>query len=499
MDQQFQEIIQYQLADLGQSLSYLWGEYSLLAIILVLLFLEILRKKEHNLLFVLLAIAALAGSLLFQDFETNILLFEGNLKKDALSSFGKFLFAGSGIICLLFLFVERRRKEVQDKGAEYPLLLLGLILGLNFLSMTQNLLYLYLSLEVVSICSYILAAWQDRGSKQAESALKYIIFGATASGIMLYGISWLYGFTGSLNPASEGFLTALEQIPVEALILSFSLIFAGFLFKLAAFPFHFWAPDIYEGIPYSLAAFFSVAPKAAAFIALYRFLELFQEATFYDYLLYILGSLALLSMTVGNLLALRQKNIKRLLAFSGIAHSGFMIMALICLKGLGGPSLLFYLFVYTLLNLSAFILADHFSELGGSEEFIDWGQLGKHAGFAGVLLAIAMAGLIGLPPTAGFTAKWYVFVSLFEQSQGAETSFWIILLLGAIINTLISIYYYLLPLIYLFFRKQKLEKILPQNQRFLLLPAIISIPVLVLGTYGFDKFLNLMQEILWNS
>lgn len=499
MDQQFQEIVQQQLADLGQSLSYLWGEYSLLIAIVVLLFLEILRKKEYNLFFILLAIAGLIASLFFQDFETNVLLFEGNLQKDALSSFGKFLFAGSGIICLLFLWVERGRKQVEDKGAEYPLILLGLILGLNFLSMSLNLLYLYLSLEVVSICSYMLAAWQDRGSKQAESALKYIIFGATASGIMLYGISWLYGFTGSLNPASEGFVAALTQIPTEALILSFSLIFAGFLFKLAAFPFHFWAPDIYEGIPYSLAAFFSVAPKAAAFIALYRFLAVFQDSAFYDNLIFLLGSLALLSMTVGNLLALRQKNIKRLLAFSGIAHSGFMILALICLKGLGGPSLLFYLFVYTLLNLSAFILADHFSELSSSENFMEWGQLGKHATLAGLLLAISMAGLIGLPPTGGFTAKWYVFLSLFEQSQGVASTFWIVLLLGAIINTLISLYYYLIPLIYLYFRKQELEKILPQNQSFLLIPAIISIPLLVLGTYGFDKFLNLMQEILWNS
>ncbi|MEL6256540.1 MAG: NADH-quinone oxidoreductase subunit N, partial [Bacteroidota bacterium] len=437
MDQQFQEIVQHQLADLSQSLSYLWGEYSLIAVILLLLFLEILRKKEHNLLSILLAIGVLLTSLFFQGFEINLLLFEGNLKKDALSSFGKYLFAGSGIICLLFLFAERRRTQVQDKGAEYPLILLGLVLGLNFLSMAQNLLYLYVSLEIVSICSYILAAWQDRGSKQAESALKYIIFGATASGIMLYGISWLYGFTGSLNPASEGFVSALAQIPTEALMLSFSLIFVGFLFKLAAFPFHFWAPDIYEGIPYSLAAFFSVAPKAAAFIALYRFLEIFQEAAFYEYLLYILGSLALLSMTVGNLLALRQRNIKRLLAYSGIAHSGFMLLALICLKGLGGPSLLFYILVYSLLNLSAFILADHFSERSSSEEFRDWGQLGKHASLAGLLLSIAMAGLIGLPPTAGFTAKWYVFLSLFEQSKGSGSSFWILLLLGAIINTLI--------------------------------------------------------------
>ncbi|MEM8887897.1 MAG: NADH-quinone oxidoreductase subunit N [Bacteroidota bacterium] len=499
MDQQFQEIVQQQLADLSQSLSYLWGEYSLLIAIVLLLFLEILRKKDHSLLFILLAMGGLLTNLFFQGFDTNTLLFEGNLQKDALSSFGKYLFAGSGIVCLLFLLVERGRKQVQDKGAEYPLILLGLILGLNFLSMSLNLLYLYLSLEVVSICSYILAAWQDRGSQQAESALKYIIFGATASGIMLYGISWLYGFTGSLNPASEGFIAALEQIPIEALILSFSLIFAGFLFKLAAFPFHFWAPDIYQGIPYSLAAFFSVAPKVAAFIALYRFLEIFQDSQFYPYLTFILGSLALLSMTVGNLLALRQKNIKRLLAFSGIAHSGFMLLALIGLKGLGGPSLLFYLFVYTLLNLSAFILADHFSELSASEEFIDWGQVGKQGGIAGVLFAIAMAGLIGLPPTAGFTAKWYVFLSLFEQSQGDSSTFWIILLLGAIINTLISLYYYLIPLIYLYFRKQKLEKILPQNQSFLLIPAIISIPLLVLGTYGFDKFLNLMQEILWNS
>jgi len=357
MDLHFQKIIQDQLADISQSLTHLLPEATLAGMLILLVILELFRKKAREGWMIGLSILGLGLSLLFVPLTGRLFLFEGNLTADGISSFAKILFAGSGIISLLYVRFYTPDKTEGQCRAEYYILFLGLMLGLYFLSMANHLLYLYLSLELVSICSYLLTAYQKRGTKQAEAALKYIIFGATASGIMLYGISWLYGFTGSLLPASDNFVQSLAEIPAEAQILAFSLIFAGFLFKVAAFPFHFWAPDVYEGISFPLASFFSVAPKLAGFIALLRFMHHLEQATIFPTLLMILGSLALLGMTIGNLLALGQQNIKRLLAYSGIAHAGFLLMALICMQGLGQAALLFYLGVYTLLNLADFILA----------------------------------------------------------------------------------------------------------------------------------------------
>lgn len=498
MDLHFQKIIQHQLADISQSLPHLLPEATLVGMIIILVIGELFRKKSRENGLIGLSILGLGVSLFFIPLEDRFLLFEGSLEADGISSFAKILFVGSGIISLLYVKFFERDKTAGQGRAEYYILFLGLILGLFFLSMAHHLLYLYLSLELVSICSYLLTAYQKRGSKQAEAALKYIIFGATASGIMLYGISWVYGFTGSLLPTSDGFVLSLQEIPAEAQVLAFSLIFAGFLFKVAAFPFHFWAPDVYEGISFPLAGFFSVAPKAAGFIALLRLMHSLLEASIFPTLLMILGSLALVGMSVGNLLAIRQRNIKRLLAYSGISHAGFLLVALICIQGIGQAALLFYLGIYTLLNLSAFILAGKFSSLSGSENFRNWSGMGKSASWAGLLLTVCLAGLIGLPPTGGFIAKWYVFIALFEQNQGALSGFYSILIIGALVNTVISIYYYLSPLIYLFLKP--IQEGIQRKRNFLLeaLASALIVPILVFGVYGFDKIINHLQNILWN-
>lgn len=499
MDAQFQQLIRDQLADISQSLAHLLPEYLIAGAILLLLILDIWagKWKDHGMF--ALSLLSLLAAIYFSDFSFPTDLFEKNLRIDSLSTFGKYLFAGIAIVCLSFQkFSHQEEKSLSEDTPNYSIWM-GLILGLYFLSMSLNFLYIYLSLEIISICSYLLTAWNKQERISAEAGLKYLIFGATASAIMLYGISLIYGFGGSLQPTDPAFLTALESIPLEAQLLAFSLFLAGFLFKIAAFPFHFWAPDVYEAIPFPLAAFFSVAPKAGGFIVLVRLLDCLANSSIYDPLLILLGLLAVLSMTVGNLLALRQKDIKRLLAYSGIAHTGFLLMAIICLKGLGLASLLFYLTIYSLLNLSAFMLGAYFTQSSQSVSFLEWQGLGKHMTFAAILLSISFAGLIGLPPTAGFIAKWYVFVSLFEQSQGGLSNFWVILIIAGIVNSLISIYYYLLPLIQLFFKKST-APIAAQKARFeLAISSLLLFPVMVLGVYGFDGLFKLFQSFMESS
>lgn len=501
MDQTFQKSLQAQLAEISQGLSHLLPEAILSAILILLLLWELLRKKPQGSGMLGFTLVGLILCACVIPHGNSHILFEGNLVSDGISHLGKYLFLGSGIVSLCFFKFQQGGKS-QPLSGEYYLLFTGLILGLFFLSMSVHFLYLYLSLELISICSYLLTAHeathQKQGSKQAESAIKYIIFGAASSGIMLYGISWMYGFTGTLLPTSSDYISALQEVPEEAQILAFTLIFAGFLFKVAAFPFHFWAPDVYEGISFPLAGFFSVAPKAAGFLALFRMLYHLQKAEIFPKLLLILGILALAGMTLGNLLALRQKNIKRLLAYSGIAHAGFILMALVCLPGTGSAAMLFYLAVYALLNLSAFILGDFFSSVNHSENFHDWAGTGKISLGAGFLFALCLAGLIGLPPTGGFIAKWYVFVALFEQIPGSLGNFGIILLIGALLNTLISIFFYLSPLISLFLKPIKREISPGTNTFVLIFCAGLLLPALVLGMYGFDQFINLLQNILWN-
>lgn len=496
MDAQFQQLIRDQLADISQSLAYLLPEYLLAGAILLLLILDMwLGKRKDDGMFTLSLLTLLAAGYLLNRVSP-IDLFEQNLRQDALSTFGKYLFSGAAIICISFQkFGAQRKVSLPEKTPNYSIWI-GLVLGLYVLSMSLNLLYIYLSLEIISICSYLLTAWKKRENISAEAGLKYLIFGATASAIMLYGISLLYGFGGSLRPGDPVFLASLEKIPTEAQLLAFSLFLAGFLFKVAAFPFHFWAPDVYQAIPFPLAAFFSVAPKAGGFIVLVRIMNCLTKSSIFDSLLILLGILAVLSMSIGNLLALRQKNIKRLLAYSGIAHTGFLLLAVICLKGLGIASLLFYLTIYSFLNLSAFMLSAYFTHSSQTDNFFGWQGLGKKMAFAAILFSICMAALIGLPPTAGFIAKWYVFVSLFEQSQTGLSSFWILLIIAGIINSLISIYYYLLPLIQLFFKTTEASLNVPKSKFELISSSLLLIPVLVLGVYGFDWLFKLFQSFM---
>lgn len=364
----------------------------------------------------------------------------------------------SGFLAVLLSFRLDKRLS-----SEYYALLLGLLMSAMLMSMASNLLLIYLSLETASICAYLLTAFS--GSRQgAEAGLKYLLFGATASAIMLWGMSLLYGFTGTLDITSYEFKSGLLSLNIPALpvLLAAFLVIAGFLFKISAVPFHLWTPDAYEGAPLPVAALFSTAPKLAGLLLLLRFLSHFLEAGLifaglrFDWQL-ILGFLAIATMLVGNLAAVWQQDARRLLAYSSIAHSGLLLAAVLVFRELGYKALLFYGFIYVLMNFAAFLLVSILKTETGSYRISDYKGLGSRLSFTSVLLVVVMIALTGLPPTAGFTAKLLVFSALWEGYSSGGPKILLYLLLTGLATTVVALFYYLKIPYYLYLKKPEGE------------------------------------------
>ena len=316
-------------------------------------------------------------------------------------------------------------------------MLLIILLGMFAMVSANNLLMVYLAIEMVSIPSYIIAGISKNNKESNEASLKYVIYGSFASGIMLFGLSLLYGVAGStdINTIATKVATFDSSFVIY---LSMIFVIAGFGYKISMVPFHYWTPDVYQGAPIPVTAFLSVAPKAAGFAILIRFfyaifidngIPVIEWTTF-------IAIFSALTMTVGNVLALKQNNIKRLLAYSSISHVGFMLIAFSIVSPDSIASILFYLFFYMFMNLSAFYMAIYMSNSYGADNIEDWNGIGHKVPVLSFFMVLSLASLAGLPPTSGFIGKVYVLRNLFSDGQ--------FLWLGvvAIINTVISLYYY---------------------------------------------------------
>jgi NADH-quinone oxidoreductase subunit N len=361
---------------------------------------------------------------------------------------------------MLFLFVAAVVSlisiDVEGVGnhGEYYLLLVIATLGMSLMAASADLIMLYLSIETTSIPLYVLAGYLKRDKKSAESGLKYFLFGALTSTVMLYGFSLLYGLTGETNlyQLAAGLQSAVAPLWVTGSVLI--LIVVGFGFKVAAVPFHFWTPDVYEGAPTPITAFISTGSKAAGFAVLVRvMLVVFPGVE--PYWTGILAAMAVASMTLGNLLALAQHNIKRLLAYSSIAHAGYAMIGLVALSQLGVASAVFYLIAYVVTNLTAFAVVILVTRAVGSEEIADYAGLNRRAPGLSLVLLVVMLSLAGMPPLAGFVAKFYVFAA-------AVQSGWVWLAVVGVINAIIGLYYYLtvLKVAYLYRSEHEDEPIL---------------------------------------
>ncbi|MCY7359001.1 MAG: NADH-quinone oxidoreductase subunit N, partial [Rudanella sp.] len=307
------------------------------------------------------------------------------------------------------------------------------------------------SLELVSVSSYLLTALS--GSRRAsEGGIKYLLFGAISSAVMLYGMSFLYGLTGTMDITSTAFGVELAKNSPFVVTAVTMLTLAGFLFKLSLVPFHVWTPDAYDAAPLPIAALFSVAPKAAALLALMRLLTALPGGQFVDSQT-PLAVIALASITLGNLSALWQTDAKRLLAYSTIAHAGFLLVGVVALNESGFEAALFYIATYLPINLAAFFLIDLLSKHnGGSLTIANFAGLGTKHPLLAVSLTVVMLALVGLPPTVGFTAKLLIFSSLFNAYETTGNG-WLLALFGiGLLNAVVSLAYYLKIPFLLFFR-----------------------------------------------
>lgn len=425
---------------------------------------------------VLLAVAVLSDA-------PDTSLFRGVLAIDSFSLYFKVLFI---ILTLIVVLSSLSSVEVRGRRrSEYYALLLSVVLGMMLLASSTDLLMIYISLELVSIPSYVLAGFKKEDSRSNEASLKYVIYGAFATGVMLYGMSLLYGLTGATN--IDEIREIITSSPASPITLYVALVFilAGFGYKVASVPFHFWCPDVYQGAPTPVTAFLSVGPKAAGFAILIRFLYMaMSEGALaspgrplwnVDWPM-IVAVLSAVTMTFGNLAALLQRNLKRLLAYSSIAHAGYLLMGVVVLSFDGVQAVLFYLFVYVFMNLGAFLVVIVVVNKLGAEEMEAYKGLGWRSPLLAVLMTVFLFSLTGLPPTGGFIGKFYLFAAVIRQKY-----YWLALV--GVLNSVVALYYYA-RIVKAMFLEEASDRTKVAVSAF---PAtvlvLLAVPVLVLGVY----------------
>lgn len=350
------------------------------------------------------------------------------------------------MIVLTWVFTLIHVKVLKyDFPPEFNAILIAAVTGLNLLTMSTHLLTIYLSLELVSISSYLLVAISPY-KKAAEGGLKYLLFGAASSAVMLYGISLIYGLTGTMDITSEAMNAGLINNSNLVITTSIVLTLAGALFKLSLVPFHVWTPDVYEASPTPLVSFLSVAPKAAVILVLMRLASVLPAQYFP-----VLGGIALISIIIGNVAALWQTNARRLLAYSSIAQAGYLIVGIAAYSRFGFETATFYTAAYVIINMASFFLID-LLQPKATTALSAFEGLGKKNIWISGVLTVVMVALAGLPPTVGFTAKWLVFSALWDSyhNQGFPWMLW--LLVGGILNAAVALAYYLRIPYLLFFK-----------------------------------------------
>lgn len=383
-------------------------------------------------------------------------VFHGMLAIDPFSQFFKvLLLLFTLFIVVLWLMTTRDETHVYDVP-DYYCLLLGAVFGMALMASANNLLMIFIATEMASLPSFALAGFRKRHQVATEGSLKYVVFGAVSSAIMLYGMSLVYGMTGTLG--LSGVAAAASQDFSPLLAIGLLAMFAGIAFKLSAVPLHFWCPDVFQGAPFEVTTFLSVASKGAAVVLLLRILHNFGVQSGEAFVGMAVGVAILggITATWGNLLAYHQTNIKRLLAYSSIAHAGYMIMAaslMVLVRTDSDPGLaasvagaiLFYLLVYLFMNLGAFTVAAVLARQTGNEDIRHYGGLINRSPMLTVLMSIFLLSLFGMPGLGGFMGKIYLMKAMAEVGGGAG----IVLIALLLINTLISLYYYLRPVYFM--------------------------------------------------
>jgi len=404
------------------SLGFYLPEIVMVLTLCVIIVADLFIKNRNQLSgIVLLGGLLIAGFMLFLQPAGSESVFYDMVASDPFALYFKAIILLAAFFVVLFSLNSRELQGYLSRIGEYYMLIAGMVFGMLMMVGSANLLMMFLALEITSISSYVLTGFTKRSGRSSEASLKYIIYGAVSSGIMLYGLTLLIGITAATDIYTINAALAQGIDQVLLLNLSILLIIVGFGFKIAVVPFHFWAPDVYEGASFPVVSLLAVASKIAAFGMLIRFFGVsfidsaglsadgswsIINGLHWDLLL---GVMAALAMILGNLTALRQDNIKRMLAYSSIAHAGYLLMGVVLLTGEGIATVMMYLFIYLFMNLGAFYVAMLFYNETGVDSIEGYKGFGIRAPLAGVALTIFLVSLTGLPPTAGFIAKLYIF------------------------------------------------------------------------------------------
>jgi len=371
--------------------------------------------------------------------------FYGMVRVDTFSIFFHFVVLLVALVTILSSF---EYLEVQRiKAGEYYALVLFATVGMALMSSAIELVLIFIGIEISSIATYVLAGFRRRAAESAESSLKYFLLGSFATAFFLYGVAMMFGATGTTNVYRIA--EAISTQPSVIVYLAVALMFVGLGFKVAAAPFHVWTPDVYEGAPAPVTGFMSTAPKAAAFAVLLRVLFA-MDAPGWFWMIWIA---AVVSMTIGNVGALVQNNVKRLLAYSSIAHAGYLLVAFAAAKTTGISAAIFYAASYALMNVGAFAIVAHLA--GKGERYVtleDYTGLGRRSPLIASLLTIFLISLIGIPVTGGFFAKFYVFAAALQSNLVGLT------IIG-VINSAIAAYYYLRIIVYMYMRDERSEAV----------------------------------------
>ena len=419
------------------NLHLLWPEFLITGLAFVVLTVDFLLPRERKNVLAVVSIVGLAAvavfSVLYLGNEDDTPLYEGIFLVDRFSLVFKVGFLGLGVLIIL-ASADFVKKYLHHSGEYYGIILFS-ILGMMLMAASAELLTAYISLELLSFSLYILVSMARDDPKSNEAGVKYILLGAFASALLLYGISLVYGVLGTTTFAGIGQAMGSGLDTSPNLLIGVVLILAGLGFKVAAVPFHMWTPDIYEGAPLPVTAYLAVGSKAAAFALILRLFATAFMQSIEEWQL-VIAAIAAVTMTLGNLVALAQSNIKRLLAYSSIGQVGYLLVGVAALSAASSNAVILHLVGYGLANLAAFVAVIAFYNVTGKDEINDFAGLADRNPFIAMALTVALFSLAGLPFFAGFITKFYLFVAAAEEDM-----LW---LAGvAIVNSFISLYYYL--------------------------------------------------------
>lgn len=447
-------------------------ELTMTAVALVVLLLDLLVRRKEILAAVSIGSVCVVALMLIDGYGVT---FGGMFVSDGYSTFFKLVFFINVILTVL-ISVRYIAIEKVNFGEYYGLILFSTV-GMMIMASAGDLIVLYLGLELMALSTYVLAGFIRHNIKSNEAALKYLLLGAFSSAFLLYGISLIYGLTATTNLRDIAlFISETGLTGNLALLLSVIFFVVAFGFKIAAVPFHMWAPDVYEGAPTSITAFMSVGPKAAGFAVLGRVFMVAFASVSIDWTT-ILIPVAILTMALGNIVALSQTNIKRMLAYSSIAHAGYALLGIIAANSEGLASMMNYMMIYAFMNIGAFaVIIMLRSEGFRGEDITDYEGLSKTHPMASALMLIFMFSLTGIPPTAGFIGKLYIFMSAIHAGYT-----WLVVV--AVVFSAISAFFYLRIVMFMYMKEPKIAVSLTTTKTTGIALAVTVVAVLAIGVF----------------